>query len=176
MIRRTDAAAGGYIGCYENDGEERDSGHTGKEGGSAGGLSYAACEALAQAQGNTFFGLEFPQGYNTAGNAQCLPLGAIPSMQTVADSDCEAEVFNGTRLGSGHRLAVYSLGTSKHPGSQTLSSKFPPKLPSSPPCRVTRGLRCHILAYSNYKLLDLARQTVLRHNIFLCIGTVSFCT
>ena len=136
--------AGGYTGCYANEGANRVNGHTGDR-------SYAACEALAQAQGKTFFALEYPQGYTTAGNAECLPLGAVPSMQKVADSECEAEgMFNGKRLGSDNRLAVYR-GAGEHPGSQTLSSNFPPKLPPSPQFRVSRGLRCHILAYSNYK-------------------------
>ena len=48
---------------------------------------------------------------------------AVPSLRKVADSECEAEgLFNGKRLGSSYRLAVYSLAVvGEHP--ESLSSR-----------------------------------------------------
>ena len=54
--------------------------------------------------------MEYRQGSAPAGLAQCLPLSTVPpAMTQVADAECEVETYNGFRLGSGNRLAVYQL-------------------------------------------------------------------
>jgi len=91
-----------YVGCFENFGANRVSGHVND-------LSISQCEGRST---GGYFGMEWPQGYHTPGNAQCLSLSALPSMNRVADSDCEFELdASGRRLGSGYRLAVYQKVT-----------------------------------------------------------------
>jgi len=87
-----------YVGCFENFGANRVNGHVND-------LSISQCEDRSAGE---YFGMEWPQGYHTLGNAQCLSLSGVPSMNRVADSDCEFELdASGRRLGSGFRLAVY---------------------------------------------------------------------
>ena len=66
------------------------------------------CSPLALALGVPGFGMEYPQGYQKPGSAQCLPLTTVPPALTrVANADCEVETHNGFRLGGAYRLAVY---------------------------------------------------------------------
>ena len=94
-----------FAGCFVNKGADRVDGH-------AVDHTYANCATKASAGAKTVFGMEYPQGYDTPGNAQCLVLGALPSMVKVADSECEGEgLFKGKRLGGPNRLAVYQRGS-----------------------------------------------------------------
>merc|ERR1712038_1261000 len=95
-----------YVGCFENFGANRVGGHVND-------ISISQCEERST---GAFFGMEWPQGYHTPGNAQCLSLSGIPSMNRVPDSDCEFERdASGRRLGSGFRLAVYQKVTNVAP-------------------------------------------------------------
>jgi hypothetical protein len=90
-----------YEGCYENAGANRVNGHTAHK-------SMAECKALAKSQGKTHFGMEYPQGSATPGDAYCLTLPSVPTMNKKPDSECENERdAKGNRLGDGNRLAVY---------------------------------------------------------------------
>merc|ERR1719195_2041528 len=62
-----------YVGCFENFGANRVSGHVND-------LSISQCEDRSIGE---YFGMEWPQGYHTPGNAQCLSLSGVPSMNRV---------------------------------------------------------------------------------------------
>jgi len=83
---------------------------------------------LSKQRGQKFFGMEYPQGAAEAGAAQCLLLPALPSMEKVADSECEAERAGGEknfRLGSGHKLAVYEHdGTASGNGNEEFDKEL----------------------------------------------------
>merc|ERR1719323_508395 len=101
-----------YVGCFENFGANRVGGHVND-------ISISQCEERST---GAFFGMEWPQGYHTTGNAQCLSLSCVPSMNRVPDSDCEFERDTfGRRLGSGFRLAVYQKGTKSHHRKQMMA-------------------------------------------------------
>lgn len=91
-----------YIGCFKNDpGSDHIEGHTPER-------TVIQCEELAGQGSRPYFGMEYPQGSNTTGNAECLPLEGLPRW-TAPDSDCEGvPPVEGQRLGGAHRLAVYS--------------------------------------------------------------------
>jgi len=87
-----------YMGCYKNQDADRMRGHTPD-------ISFVICAAASSG----IFGMEYPQAFTTAGNAECLQLAMIPNMQKMSDVDCEVETdTNGHRLGGYYRLAVYS--------------------------------------------------------------------
>jgi len=95
-----------YQGCFENNGSNRVNGHIGD-------LTIEQCETRAREAGMAYFGMEYPQGFS-ANKAQCLVSSAISPtivMNQVSDSDCDHERdSNNRRLGSGSRLAYYSVG------------------------------------------------------------------
>ena len=104
-----------YLGCYGNEGSARTGGHQEH-------VTYAGCAAQATSQGRTAFGMEYPQGEGTAGEAQCLLLDEQHlSMAVRPDGECEAERDSaGHALGSGWRLAVYSSTSSTSAGGGQL--------------------------------------------------------
>merc|ERR1711920_1119735 len=53
--------------------------------------------------------MEWPQGFGSPGQAECLVLDGMPSMSQAGDIDCEVELHNGYRLGGSYRLAVYAV-------------------------------------------------------------------
>jgi len=89
-----------YLGCYKNEfGADRLDGHDAD-------VSFGYCSAKAA---GGLFGLEFPQGFHTPGHAECLQLSSLPNQERVPDAECEVERDDfDRRLGSSHRLAVYS--------------------------------------------------------------------
>eukprot|EP00808_Paulinella_micropora_P015660 g67015.t1 len=103
-----------FRGCFANEGSNRVGGHYLDE-------NWAKCAGRS-----TFFGMEFPQGYSTFGNAECVPLpGGLPALVKVADVECAVETDDqGRRLGGFYRLAVYgpaaSASVSSNEGSNNL--------------------------------------------------------
>jgi hypothetical protein len=93
-----------YIGCYKNEGGDRNNAFVdGKRP-----KSIASCRELALSNGKAYFGMEYPQGSNVPGEAECKNLDSAPPMTLAADTDCEHEVFEGHPMGSSFRLAIYS--------------------------------------------------------------------
>ena len=92
-----------WVGCFDNGGADRIA-PVGSDWGSPemgdSHTNMAGCTTRALAQGWKGFGMEYPQGVDEPGEAQCLPLSLMPPTQTqVADADCEVEMHNGFRLG-----------------------------------------------------------------------------
>lgn len=92
-----------YNGCFRNEGRNR---RNSRERGS---YTMPKCTELAKKGGFLYFGMEFPQGYSKAGEAECMLLDDIPTMNMAPDNDCRKEVWNKKGLGSGHRIAIYSV-------------------------------------------------------------------
>eukprot|EP00808_Paulinella_micropora_P009603 g9125.t1 len=85
-----------YWGCFANQAPNRVIGHIRDQ-------SWASCAGRSE-----FFGMEYPEGYATVGNAECLPLSGLPNMTKMPDAECEVERnAQGHRLGGAYRLAVY---------------------------------------------------------------------
>merc|ERR1719313_1674387 len=102
----TTLAAGGstiwaYIGCFRND-RNRVRGHIAPR-------TWEECKENAESREDEFFGMEYPQGYRGAGDAQCVPTGDLYlRLERVDDSDCLVEVDSeGRALGGAWRVAVY---------------------------------------------------------------------
>lgn len=97
-------ASWAYKGCYVNQAANRVTGHVNE-------MTWSDCRREAVKRNISIFGMEWPQGNQRTGAAQCLLLDSASkytAMQRVADSECEAEgLHEGKRLGSAHRLAVY---------------------------------------------------------------------
>ena len=69
------------------------------------------CTARTLSLSTMYWGMEYPQGSPEPNEAQCLVLDGLPSMEKVADSECEHELdLSGNRLGTDYRLAVYTRG------------------------------------------------------------------
>ena len=97
-----------YVGCYKNEvGEQR------REGDSV-AKTVAQCTESAAGKFRSFFGMECPLCKSSTatgpGHAACVTMSNLPAQAKVADSECAADVdASGNRLGSGHRLAVYTV-------------------------------------------------------------------
>ena len=94
-----------FVGCFiNNGGKARLRGHIDNK-------SFQDCAKEAGAAGKQFFGMEYPQGFPTPGNAQCLPLVSVPQQSSkVPDAECATEKdASGNYLGNAYRLAVYTL-------------------------------------------------------------------
>ena len=98
---------GEFVGCFQNEGPERRSSHRRD-------LTFEQCKAAAAAAGERHFGLEFPQGSATRGQAFCLVGWEPGSMPEALGSQCFAELDSaGRRLGGEKRLAVYRTAGSR---------------------------------------------------------------
>ena len=106
-VRFKQTSSAQYVGCYDN------SPDAGRAGGATKDVSFDWCLNKAIQEGKPYFGLEWPNGFATAGHAECVLLDAHPRMRPqdarTDDADCEEEVnADGHRLGNSHRLAVYT--------------------------------------------------------------------
>ena len=111
-------ASGGYLGCYANQGDDRDAGHT----DTTHVTTWSTCRIRALQAHKPYFGLEYPQTRkNTmAWTAHCLLLDAAPSMKKVVDPQCAFEVnLQLHRLGGANRLAVYQTTEATPPPPAT---------------------------------------------------------
>merc|ERR1711963_922000 len=89
------------------------------------------CEARST---GGFFGMEWPQGSATAGEAQCLSLQALPVMNSRPDWECEAELdSSGRRLGGSYRLAVYRLTSTSTVSNGDATTRDPTVSPTFHP-------------------------------------------
>ena len=111
---RTPGASFSYAGCFKNDwGSLRIEGR--------GTAFLPGCAALAARESKPYFGMEWPQGYDTPGVAVCLILDRLPRQSKVEHWVCAAEKdAAGNRLGSSHRVAVYASGPGPCPCSPAL--------------------------------------------------------
>merc|ERR1712038_2125612 len=112
-----------YVGCFDNFGENRVLGHVPD-------LTIEECQT--QSTGG-FFGMEWPEGSVTVGEAQCMSLQALPNMNRRPDSECESELDTlGRRLGGSFRLAVYRFTPTVSNGDST-TTKDPTLSPTLEP-------------------------------------------
>jgi len=102
--RATCCKALDYVGCYENDHGDRVKAVENEED-----MTVIECVKYARGKKMGYLGMEYPQGADVEGEAQCHVFEDVPEMNIKRDSDCEKEVFDGYRLGSSKRVAVYSL-------------------------------------------------------------------
>lgn len=100
-----------YQGCYANEGGDRLDGHMVNK-------SFHWCATAARIDALTFFGMEWPEGFEVDGNAECLPLSGHLSLARAPDSECESKVFQDIRLGGPNRLAVYALPSTEVAASE----------------------------------------------------------
>lgn len=92
-----------YEGCYANeDGPNRKNGHVP-------GKTIAQCNQMAKANGDPYFGMEYPSGETVPGQAACVTLDKFPRMPVANEDDCKYKglVDDYYRLGGRYRLAVY---------------------------------------------------------------------
>lgn len=119
-----------YVGCYTN--SIKSSG--GYKGGTQNEspdsyhkpMNFEECKARAIARGMAGFGLENPQNYLRPGVSNCALLtkqdisemkqGMTASLRSgmVPDQNCEANVYNGRKLGGTGYLATYTLSSPGH--------------------------------------------------------------
>merc|ERR1712156_274866 len=120
-----DSAEISYVGCFENIDEDRVLGHM---------PDYTIERCETESTGG-FFGMEWPIGSVTPGEAQCLSLQAVPDMNRRPDFKCESELDpSGRRLGGSFRLAVYrSLSTSTVSNGDATTTKEPTVSPTLGP-------------------------------------------
>ena len=91
------------MGCYVNEGAKRKGGHKLDK-------TILECLKLAREDSKSYIGMEYPEGYDREGAAQCLLLDTLPNMDGVTDNFCGGEkALNVYPLGAAHRLAVYKV-------------------------------------------------------------------
>jgi len=124
-----------YIGCFKNHGNCRMTGHVSPK-------SVGECVATAKGENRYFFGMEWPQGYDAKGKAQCLTI-SVPKIVSqnctqVNDSECTKEIdAAGNRLGNGHRLAVYMLAVDFRMAATATPTPAPMTCPICETCAPT---------------------------------------
>lgn len=99
-----------YQGCYGNGSPFGSRWYTKHEGVPVKDISQ--CCISARDSGNKYFGMEWPQGTDQEGAAQCGTFPSLPSAEYLQKDDekCAKEYDkNGFRLGNGNLLAVYRV-------------------------------------------------------------------
>ncbi|CAE7236164.1 unnamed protein product [Symbiodinium necroappetens] len=104
-----------YVLCFKNEGPHRINSHEG------GWKNPEQCKDFTKgkprlpdaAKGEVIFGLEWPEGQATAGQAQCMPIyteqriDELLKLGHAHESECRKESWHNNPLGGAHRLAVY---------------------------------------------------------------------